>query len=74
MRKGAPTKDYDNVITVYGGTDPWKRRPGFHAPDAAYLTLLDQHGVVRWRHSGVFDENAYTDLSRQVAAPIERQQ
>jgi hypothetical protein len=68
MRKGTPKKDQENVITVYGGTDPWRQRLGFKSPDAAYLVLLDQHGVVRWRHSGVFDEQAYKGLSIQVRA------
>jgi len=68
MRKGTPKKDQENVITVYGGTDPWRQRLGFKSPDAAYLVLLDQRGVVRWRHSGVFDEQAYQGLSIQVRA------
>jgi hypothetical protein len=71
MRKGTPRQDYQNVITVYGGTDAWKQRLGFLSPDAAYLILLDQRGMVRWLHSGPFDEAAYKDLSRQVAALIE---
>jgi hypothetical protein len=68
MRKGTPKKDHENVITVYGGTDPWKQRLGFKLPDAAYLILLDRHGVVRWRHSGMFDEESYKGLSLQVSA------
>jgi hypothetical protein len=74
MRRGTPQKDHENVITVYGGTDPWKQRLGFQSPDAAYLILLDQSGVVRWRHSGVFDEEAYNGLSVQVAALLRGQQ
>ena len=68
MRKGTPKKDQENVITVYGGTDPWKHRLGFQSPNAAYLLLLDQHGMVRWRHSGQFDQKAYDEMSVQVAA------
>ncbi len=68
MRKGTPSKDHENVITVYGGTDLWKQRLEFQSPDAAYLILLDQRGVVSWRHSGVFDDAAYKGLSIQVAA------
>ena len=64
MRRGTPKKDHENVITVYGGTDPWKQRLGFQAPAAAYLILLDPRGVVRWRHGGLFDEEAYTELSK----------
>ncbi len=68
MRNGTPKSDQENVITVYGGTDSWKQRVGYQSPDAAYLVLLDKHGAVRWRHSGVFDEKAYQALSTQVSA------
>lgn len=68
MRKGTPVSDQENVITVYGGTDAWKQRMGYESADAAYLVLLDRHGVVRWRHSGAFDEAAYKDLSTHLAA------
>jgi len=68
MRKGTPKKDQENVITVYGGTDLWKQRLGFQSPDAAYLLLVDQRGVVRWRHQGEFDEKAYGSMSIEVAA------
>src|SRR5579871_269991 len=66
MRKGTPVKDHENVITVYGGTEPWKLRLGFKSPDAAYLILLDQRGIIRWRHNGAFDEGSYKSLSEQV--------
>jgi hypothetical protein len=68
MRRGTPSKDHENVITVYGGTDPWKQRLGFQSPEAAYLILLDRSGVVRWRHSGPFEGTAYQGLSAQMAA------
>jgi hypothetical protein len=71
MRKGTPRSDQENVITVYGGTDSWKQRVGYASPDAAYLVLLDKHGVVRWRHSGAFDEKAYRDLYTQVSALLQ---
>lgn len=67
MRKGTPQHDQENVITVYGSTDSWKQRMGYQATDAAYLVLLDKRGVVRWRHSGAFDEGAYKDLRSQVS-------
>ena len=74
MRRGTPKKDHENVITVYGGTDPWKQRLGFQSPDAAYLVLLDRRGVVRWRHNGMFDETAYKALSSQVSALLREPQ
>ncbi len=70
MRKGTPAEDRENVITVYGGVDSWKQRMGYQSPDAAYLVLLDRHGVVRWCHAGSFDEQAYKDLHAQVAALV----
>lgn len=69
MRKGTPVSDQENVITVYG-SERWKQRMGFKSPDAAYLILLDKHGVVRWRHDGPFDEDACKDLSVLVSALI----
>jgi hypothetical protein len=71
MRKGTPKSDYEHVITVYGGTDPWKERVGFQSPDAAYLILLDKR-VVRWLHRGPFDEEAYQTLTAHAAALIGR--
>ena len=68
MRRGTPREDQENVITVYGETGSWKQRMGYQSPDAAYLVLLDKRGAVRWRYSGAFDEDAYKDLSVQVAA------
>jgi hypothetical protein len=68
MRKGTPRTDQENVITVYGDTDPWKQRVGYHAADAAYLLLLDKHGVVRWRKEGALTEDAYKDLSVHATA------
>ena len=67
MRKSTPKKDQENVITVYGGTDSWKQRLDFQLPNAAYLLLIDQRGVVRWRHSGQFDQKAYDEMASQVA-------
>ena len=63
MRKGTPQSDKENVITVYGDTNTWKQRVGDHDADAAYLLLLDKHGVVRWRQQGALTEDAYKELS-----------
>ncbi len=68
MRKGTPLSDQENVITVYRDTDSWKQRVGFESPDTAYLVLIDKRAIVRWRHSGAFDEDAYRDLSMHMAA------
>ena len=67
MRRGTPKADQENVITVYGGTDAWKQRVGFHDPKAAYLMLIDQSGKVVWRYAGNLEEGPYHALSTQVA-------
>lgn len=67
MRRGTPPADQENVITVYGGTDPWKRRVAFQDPSAAYLILIDQNGKVAWQYAGGFGEEPYKTLSWKVS-------
>jgi hypothetical protein len=66
MRSGTPQEAQENVITVYGGVDPWKVRLGFSDPKAAYLVLLDQNGRVAWAHNGGFTDEAYYELSAHM--------
>jgi hypothetical protein len=66
MRQGTPKADQGNVITVYGGTDRWKRRVAFRDPKAAYLLLIDKTGKIVWQHAGDFDEKRYRELSAEV--------
>lgn len=73
MRRGTPKPDYGNVITVYGGTDAWKKRVAFREPNAAYLILLGQDGRVRWRYTGSLDEKPYQALSSEVSRLLARE-
>ena len=66
MRRGTPRGLHENVITVYGGGDAWKRRLGFTGADDAYLLLLDRSGRVAWRHGGPFREEEYAALAAEV--------
>ncbi len=67
MRKGTPKADQEHVITVYGGVEPWKERLGFTNAKFAYVVLLDREGRVRWRHSGLFDAQAFESLVAEAA-------
>ena len=67
MRKGTPRQDHENVITVYGGTGPWKQRLRYREEKAAYLILLDRTGTVRWLYAGLFDEARFKDLVSSVS-------
>lgn len=66
MRRGTPKADHENVITVYGGTEPWKHRLGVKARDSAYLVVLDQKGNIAWRDAGPFEDARYQMLAAQV--------
>jgi len=72
MRRGTPKADQENVITVYGGTDAWKKALGVKAEEWAYLVLLDPDGKIVWRHGGLFDETKYQELAAQVKQLLER--
>jgi hypothetical protein len=67
MRKGTPKELHENVITVYGGTGPWKERLRYKQENAAFLILLDRTGTVRWLHAGLFDEVRFKDLVSSVS-------
>ena len=66
MRRGTPKADHENVITVYGRTEPWKERLGVQAEDSAYLLIIDQNGKIAWRHAGPFEETSYQALAVEV--------
>jgi len=67
MRRGTPSTDHEHVITVYGNTNPWKKRTGFSDPKSAYLILIDQHGRCVWRFAGSLDDERYKALSSEVS-------
>jgi ATP10 protein len=66
MRKGTPPQLHENVITVYGNTDVWKKRVNFNEPNHAYLILLDMKGNVRWVYHGNYCEKDFLQLSSKV--------
>ncbi len=66
MRKGTPKDLHENVITVYGGTAPWKKQLGFRNGDDAYLILIDPKGIVHWTYGGKFDETRFAELAGVV--------
>jgi hypothetical protein len=72
MRRGTPKEDYESVITVYGGTDAWKRRVGFGDPNAAYLILVGQDGKVVRQVSGGLGEEPYQALRSEVSRLLDR--
>jgi hypothetical protein len=70
MRKGTPKELHENVITVYGGVDRWKKAMGFSKAQehSAYLALVGPDGRVQWLHRGGYSEEAFSAL-KAVLAP-----
>ena len=66
MRNGTPRADHENVITVYGGVDPWKQRLGFKDSKDAYLVVLDKTGKVAWKHAGPLNEAVYKTMEEFI--------
>lgn len=74
MREGTPVELHDHVITVYRDTGDWKPRISYASAhkDEAYLIVLDQEGVVRWLHHGVFDTFQSDELKRLLTSLADR--
>jgi hypothetical protein len=64
MRKGTPKALHENVITVYGGADRWKKAMGFTKAHekSAYLALLGPDGRIQWMYHGGYSEDAMRAL------------
>lgn len=73
MRRGTPKADRENAITVYGGTEPWKQRPGVETADSAYLVVIDRKGRVARCHAGTFEQTSYQALAVQVRKLVSAQ-
>jgi hypothetical protein len=69
MRKGTPKELHENVITVYGGVDRWKKAMGFSKAleHSAYLALLGPDGRVKWLHRGGFSDDALAALKTAIS-------
>jgi hypothetical protein len=68
MRKGTPKELHENVITVYGGVDRWKKAMAFSKAQehSAYLALLGPDGRVKWLHRGGFSEEGLAALRAAI--------
>lgn len=70
MRRGTPKSDHENVITVYGGTDVWKKSLNVGDESLAYLILLDPTGRIVWRHDGKYDLAQYELLAKELRSKL----
>ncbi len=61
MRRGTPKELRENVITVFGGVDPWKKRLALENDRDAHLVLIDEAGIVRWTYREHLNANAINE-------------
>lgn len=61
MRSGTPKPLHENVITVWGGVDPWKKRFGVTraTEDHAWVAVLDRDGKVAWSGHGLYTRELF---------------
>lgn len=68
MRKGTPKEQYENVITVYKGTDAWKDRLAAKDDNAAHVVLIDPQGRLQWIYHGPPTTEAFQELASRISA------
>ena len=49
MRGGIPVEKHDNVVTFYGDYSGYQKTLGIEDTNLAYVFLLDQKGIIRWK-------------------------
>jgi hypothetical protein len=69
MRRGTPKEKHENVITVYGGTGPWKKMLNVQDEKAAYMILLDPNGIVRWISPGHHSDAKFAEIEKLITQP-----
>lgn len=52
MRGGIPVEKHDNVVTFYGDYSSYQKALGIEDTNLAYVFLLDQKGIIRWKGHG----------------------
>ena len=52
MRRGIPVEKHDNVVTFYGDYSSYQKALGIEDTNLAYVFLLDQKGIIRWKGHG----------------------
>lgn len=52
MRGGISVEKHDNVVTFYGDYSGYRKTLGIGDTNLAYVFLLDQKGIIRWKGKG----------------------
>ncbi|RXA16490.1 hypothetical protein EQO05_13870 [Methanosarcina sp. MSH10X1] len=67
MRGGIPVEKHDNVVTFYGDYSGYQKSLGIEDTNLAYVFLLDQKGIIRWKGKG----HARPDTERKLLESAE---
>ncbi|WP_269851480.1 hypothetical protein [Methanosarcina horonobensis] len=52
MRGGIPAEKHGRVVTFYGDYSGYQKTLGMENTNLAYIFLLDQEGIIRWKGQG----------------------
>lgn len=69
IRSGVPKDRQDHFLIVYRSEDEVKKAVGYSPgldADAAWLLLLGKNGTIQWQYHGVFSEDAFDTLRKQL--------
>jgi hypothetical protein len=62
MRGGIPVEKHDNVVTFYGDYSEYQKALGMENTNLAYIFLLDQKGIIRWKGQGYASPESEKEL------------
>lgn len=76
IRKEVPDVLKPNFVPLFSDEDAWKLVAGYSAdqPEAAYVLLVDGHGVVRWSTHAAYTPGGFhqlTQAAQQLAGGVQ---
>ncbi len=66
MRKGTPKEDQPTTVTVFTSSHDWYQRMQVSDENISYFLVIDQQGKVAWVYRQAYNEDAYSQLVKQV--------
>jgi hypothetical protein len=70
MRGGIPVEKHNNVVTFYGDYSGYRKTLRMEDTNLAYVFLLDQKGIIRWKGQGYTRPETERELIETAKALI----
>ena len=68
MAGSVPERGKHHFLPITEQEAAWRTVVDFHDAAVPYILVVDEHGVVRWRTSGVISAPVYAELRAQLSA------